>query len=257
MTTYPRHRTTVLALAVALAVAIPATAQIANQPRQGSLKAGRQVPVPFPGSPTPDHLVANILAILQATDMTVGIEGLRERLLEPGLQAGVVRRVWLTHSRTGSSAKSAPPDYYVADLQDRTGRPIAIVGITADDEPIGIEDFRDGPGEPHGDPMTFTGRLRARPLLLADASARVARAFKLSVRSARYEFFSSIAERGISVLRPLVALDTDQGTVYVNSRGQAFADPDAPLAKNHANGQSPAVTAHGQKDLVFLSALAQ
>ncbi|MGE0464560.1 MAG: hypothetical protein AB7Q16_24590, partial [Vicinamibacterales bacterium] len=186
-----------------------------RQPRLGSLKSDRQMPVPFPGSADPSRIVANILAILQQTDMTFSTEGLRERLLEPGLRAGTVRQVWYSAPRPSGPGRPAPADYFVVDLEDRMGRPLAIVGLTSNDEPIGIEDFRDGPGEPQGDPRLFTGRMRPRPLQLEDPKARASRALGVQVRGARYEHFNHNAETGVAVLRPLVALDTDQGVVYV------------------------------------------
>ena len=76
------------------------------------------------------------------------------------------------------------------------------------------------------------------------------------MRGARYEHFSRNAERGIAVMRPVVALDTDQGVVYVNSRGQAFADSAAPLAKSRNAGQSGDGRL-GQKDLILLADLAR
>lgn len=135
------------------------------------------------------------------------------------------------------------------------GRPLAIVGLTSNDEPIGIEDFRDGPGEPQGDPRLFTGRMRPRPLQLEDAKARASRTLGVQVRAARYEHFSHNAETGVAVLRPLVALDTDQGVVYVNSRGQAFVDSAAPLARSRGVAPSPGDGRAGPSNLILLADL--
>jgi len=52
-----------------------------------------------------------------------------------------------------------------------------------------------------------------------------------SARSARYVYFHNTAEQGIFYGRPLVAVDIDGGTIYLNSGAQAFVDDESFLAK--------------------------
>lgn len=52
----------------------------------------------------------------------------------------------------------------------------------------------------------------------------------------------SAAEYGSSPFAPLAAVDTPDGTVYVNSQGEAFGDENAPVTK--ARGVDNALPQH-------------
>ena len=46
-----------------------------------------------------------------------------------------------------------------------------------------------------------------------------------------YEYFNNVVEPGISLFRPLVAARTENGVIYFNSQGEAFAEEGSALIK--------------------------
>ena len=102
-------------------------------------------------------------------------------------------------------------DYFVLELDDASGRPLANAAIQKDGKLIGVEDLR---------PSTDT----TRPVDLAGVSTRAAKYGHALIGSAKFVFAPNYAEPGSSPFRPLAAIGTTAGTLYVNSRGDEFAE---------------------------------
>jgi hypothetical protein len=102
------------------------------------------------------------------------------------------------------------PHYYVVELERRTGGYVASVAITTEGQPMGIE----GPT-----PAPMPGSLD-----ISVASQRTFNRTSQSPRNARYAYAPNSAEPGSSIYRPLVAVETAEGLVFFNSRGQAFQE---------------------------------
>jgi len=67
-----------------------------------------------------------------------------------------------------------------------------------------------------------------RPLDLDEAKRPVSARRSKQPTAAEYVYFDNIAERGLSYTRPLVAVNTELGTIFVNSKGEAFAEEGSP-----------------------------
>lgn len=65
---------------------------------------------------------------------------------------------------------------------------------------------------------------------LADAAGN------LSGTIARYVFFPNVAEPGGSLFTPLVEVDTEAGSLLLNSAGEAFTDRESPVAEEIQTG---------------------
>jgi hypothetical protein len=114
----------------------------------------------------------------------------------------------------------ARPDFYVLELETREGTRVANVAITRAGALMGVEDTR-----------------RKNLTAAADITAAtdIAGRGVAQARSARYVYAPNDAEPGLSYFRPLVEVDTVDGKVYVNSRGQMFADPDSPIGRRRGS----------------------
>jgi hypothetical protein len=109
-------------------------------------------------------------------------------------------------------------DYFVLELNDATGRPLANAAIQRDGALIGVEDLR-------------TAIDVQRPVDLGSMTKRMRKYGTATARSIRYVFAPNYAEPGSSPFRPLAAIETPNGTLYVNSKGEEFTDEGGPLAE--------------------------
>lgn len=73
--------------------------------------------------------------------------------------------------------------------------------------------------------------------------------------NSRYVYAMSIAEPGSPVYNPLVAVDTPKGTVYINSKGQAFAPAGSALHKEASTIEEKSVPYTSNKHLMQLCLL--
>ena len=101
-------------------------------------------------------------------------------------------------------------------LEDLSGSHMVNIGITLLGEILAAQGCRACPDA-------------GRPLDLIDASARVRNRRAIATRAAEYVYFDNVAQAGYSRLTPLAAVTTDRGTVYFNSKGEAFAEEGAPI----------------------------
>lgn len=67
------------------------------------------------------------------------------------------------------------------------------------------------------------------------------------------EPMNGTAEGGISILRPLVQVHTEKGSLYFNSRGEVFAEVGSEIAKEFPGPPVPQRTTPGLKALQRLS----
>ena len=56
--------------------------------------------------------------------------------------------------------------------------------------------------------------------------------------SAGYVYFHNTVELGVSLCRPLVAVRTEDGAIYLSSSGEAFADEGGPIARRWADARA-------------------
>jgi hypothetical protein len=161
--------------------------------------------VPYPGAVDPWHVVQNIKAIANqsSSDVEVGLPDLR--MTDGDLRA---RRVLQVKSEQ-------IPSYLVVELVDAQGNRVANFALTKDGTPIMFEDAR--------------GDQDQGSLDLANAKSRVQARRGKAPAAAEYVYFTNGAERGISYCRPLVAVATEKGAVYLNSKGEAFVEETSAL----------------------------
>jgi hypothetical protein len=161
--------------------------------------------IPFPGSVKPSEVVQNAWSILKAT-------GAAAQLGIPVLETGEFRL------RRLLPVKSTvfPGGYLVVELTDKGGRPLAALAMTRGGNFIVIEDQR------HADRKAFD-----LPVVAEKVRARRGRA----PLGAEYVYFHNPIEGAVSVCRPLVAVRTEDGTIYFSSRGEAFADESTSVAR--------------------------
>lgn len=165
-----------------------------------------RVTVPHPNSVDPADVIQNIRVINRQTRLAE-VAGIPE--LRGPLRASRILRV---------RSDLPPPGFLVVELEDGVGHPIAMVAMTRAGELMAVEDSRNG--------------TRGKSLDLDDASARVLRHRRQRPNAIEYVYFPNVVEGGLSVFRPLVAVGTERGTIYLNSRGEAFAEEGSPLVRN-------------------------
>jgi hypothetical protein len=107
------------------------------------------------------------------------------------------------------------PDFYVVELMDRSGRLVAKVAIYKSGIMIGAQKI-DHPELQNS-------------LDLPDAAGRAKRFG--TPKASKYVHMIGRAEVGSPVFIPLAAVEVSDGTVYFNSRGEAFAEEKSGLAK--------------------------
>jgi hypothetical protein len=154
------------------------------------------------GPLNPAEILANIKAISErlhvAEDLKVPELAMRANELR-------IRRIMQVRS------EKQPPDYLIVELEDRSGNLVASVALTPAGVFMGAEDCRQcAPG--------------SRSLDLSVASRRVLDRRGRAPRAAEYVYFDNVIERGYSRFRPLVAVTTERGTLYLNSRSEAFVE---------------------------------
>jgi hypothetical protein len=168
--------------------------------------------IPYPDSIEPAEVLANIKAVVGQTHLAEAM-GIDELAMRHGELR--IRRILQVRS------EKPPPGFLVAELEGADGRPIANVA-TVRGLIIIAEDCR--------------GRTMARSLDLSDAANRVRIRRGRVPLAAEYVYFDNVAERGVSETRPLVAVTTERGVIYLNSKGEAFAEERSPLV-DESGGQ--------------------
>lgn len=179
--------------------------------------------VPFPRASTERELLANFAYIVSNTSLVEasGVAELRKELR--------VSRLLKVRSEV------VPPGYYVIELSDRGGNPVATAALTREGQFIALEDNRTAD--------------RGRPISLERARESVRNRVGPPVGSSEseYVYFVSAAEGGFSVLRPLAAVRDGSGRiVYFNSEGRAFlvagSDLESSLLGRRSASGRPGVT---------------
>ena len=157
--------------------------------------------LPYPGSVQPNEVLQNIKVLVRDLDIA-------EQLKLPEL---AMRNADLRVGRV-LSVKSIliPGGYLVVELEEPSGRRIANFAMTRSGSYMMTEDLR-------------TANL-PRSLNLTDAASRVQGRRGRAPVAIEYEYFHNVAERGVSLCRPLVAVKTEEETVYLNSAGEAFVE---------------------------------
>ena len=174
---------------------------------------------PYPNSVAPAEVLANVKTAARYGHLGTGLNMVEIEMRDRDLR---IRRIL----EVGS--EMPPPGYLVVELEDVSGSSIADVAITRVGTLFGAQDVR-----------TKTPR---RALDLEDASYRVSARIGSVAQRAEYVFFPSAAEPGSSIFRPLVAVTTDRGAVYVNSAGATFVDEGAAIVNPDANAKTGAAT---------------
>jgi hypothetical protein len=169
--------------------------------------------IPYPNSVRPAEVLANIRAIVTrqaylARDMKMPELAMRNN----ELRVGRVLQV-----RSVGQPGPPPLAYLVVDLEDLSGNVVAMFAMTREGRFMGIQDCRPCPPG-------------SGPLGLAEASARV-RACAGNPKAVEYVYLAGGPEPGYSRFRPVAAVTTERGTVYLNSRGQAFAEERSTLLR--------------------------
>ena len=114
------------------------------------------------------------------------------------------------------TSRTSRADFYVVELVDQAGKTMANVAIQKSGLMIGVEQTRG---------------IELPRSMDATAAARRARAVTASVvRGVTYIHMLSEAEPGSPIFAPLAAVDTADGTIYVNSKGEASADESSTIA---------------------------
>lgn len=88
------------------------------------------------------------------------------------------------------------------------------------------------------------------PLELSEVDAKVLARRGRPALSTGYVYFHNPLEGGVSLCRPLVAVRTDEGTIYLNSRSEAFADEARRAARKAAAATSERIALAGGLRLV-------
>lgn len=164
-----------------------------------------QISIPYPHSLDPHHVIANIEAIIQQT-----------KLLETS-KISELSSIRKLRAKRILNVKSdlISPGYVVVELEDERGASIANFAFMGAGEPVAIEDLR--------------SRNEPGSMKLTDAATRV-RARGRVPASTGYVYFHNVAEPGLSLCRPLAKVETTEGPVYLNSRGEAFVEEDSAIA---------------------------
>jgi hypothetical protein len=182
--------------------------------------------VPHPNSVLPNEVIDNVKKII-ASAMLDKVASLPELIGE--LRAGRILQV---------RADQPAPGYLVVELEDMAGNAIANMAMTRAGEFMALESARGGG--------------RGKSLALDEATSRARNHISKSLGNPEYVYFTNIAEPGISIFRPLVAIRTDDGYLYMNSRGEAFAEESSALAIMF-NGRAPqGAQQHKDSDLLPL-----
>lgn len=163
-----------------------------------------RIVVPYPHSTAPARVLANVRKIVASIRLDE-VAALPE--LSGPLQVTRILQV---------RSEEPPPGYLLVELADTSGHPVANFAMTRGGEFIGVENARQGG--------------RGRSLALDDASIRARVRMGEAINAMEYVYFTNTAEPGMSVFRPLVAISTNRGAVYLNSRGEAFVEISSPLA---------------------------
>jgi hypothetical protein len=156
---------------------------------------------PYPNSVQPSEVLANIKAAVAQSHLAEGM-----RMPELAMRNGELRVRRLLQVESVEMRRK----WLVVELQDLGGHDIANVAITRLGTMMVVEDCR--------------GRLVDRPLSLSEAKNRVRGHRGRDALNAEYVYFNNIAERGLSYTRPLVAVTTERGPIYLNSKAEAFAE---------------------------------
>lgn len=168
--------------------------------------------VPYPGTRQPAQILANIQAGIAPTGLAslMGMDEMRE----PTKSLRVSRILEV-------KSNDPAPGYLVVECTDLGGVALVNVAITSLGMMIGTEDLR--------------GKNIPKPLSLSEAERRVGGRVG-RIHSSAYVYFHNRAEPGSPLFRPLVAVSTDDGPVYLNSVGEVFAIDGGNLARPGSDG---------------------
>jgi hypothetical protein len=119
-----------------------------------------------------------------------------------------------------------PGGYLVVELADQERRPLAALAMTSRGAFIMMEDRR-------------PGGFGSLDLTVVDAKVRARRG--RPALSTQYVYFHNPLEGGVSYCRPLVAVRTEEGVIYLNSRSEAFADESGAASREAAEASSDRV----------------
>jgi len=168
--------------------------------------------VPHPRSVDTAEILANLRAVVQYARLR---DALGTATLVDG-QFGIQRALHVT-------SDLFPGGYVVVELEDRQRRPLAALAMTEDGDFMMLEDRRAG---------------GVGPLDLRLAEATVRARMGRPPLSAGYVYVHNTMELGVSFCRPLVVVRTEDGAIYLNSGGEAFADAGGPIARKWADART-------------------
>jgi hypothetical protein len=156
------------------------------------------IAVPYPRSVDAGEILENVRAVIRYARLRDALDTVT---LDDG-QFGIRRALHVT-------SDLFPGGYVVVELEDPQRRPLAAMAMTEDGALMMLEDRRTG---------------GVGPLDLGVAEAKVRARLEKPPLSVGYVYFHNPIEAGISFCRPLVLVRTEDGGIYLNSRGEAFAD---------------------------------
>jgi hypothetical protein len=196
------------AAGAALSLALAVLAACQAQDNRPSIPVG----VPHPRSVNTGEILENVRAVIRYARLGHALDNVT---LDDG-QFGIQRALHVT-------SDLFPGGYVVVELEDRQRRPLAALAMTEDGGFMMLEDRRAG---------------GVRPLDLTLAEAMVRARLERPPLSTAYVYFHNTMELGISLCRPLVLVRTEDGAIYLNSRGEAFADDAGPIAQRWADAKA-------------------
>jgi hypothetical protein len=169
----------------------------------GTIRAKLGMEEPFPGSRSPAEVLAHIKATVAEFHLAEDLELPELAKRQNDLR---IRRILKVRS------EKIPPQYVVAELSGESGTIVARIAFTTTGDYMMAQNCR---------------QCDSLPLDLSDAVGRVQTRRSRAPVGAEYVHFDSHAEPGLSRLRPLAMVITERGSIYFNSRGEAFAEDGA------------------------------
>jgi hypothetical protein len=164
--------------------------------------------IPHPYGTRDSEIMENVAAAIQQSHLAEAVNIPELAMRHNELRA---RRILDVKSMTKRA------DFYVVELEDYAGTSVANVAIEKSGILLGVE-------QTHGVEA-------ARSLDLAVASTRARRYIAGPPTRVHYVHLIGPAETGSPLFAPLAAVESPDGTIYYNSRGEAFADESSTVAK--------------------------
>jgi hypothetical protein len=142
------------------------------------------------------------------------------------------------------------PGYLVVELETVEKQWVATYAMTFAGDPLVLEEVS-APTQ-----ADKNGASRPSPIELDAARDAARQRLAISEATTSYVYFHNIAEPGLSICRPLAAVRTGEGTVFINSRGEGFVDEGSPLlTRAGLNAGAKAPPSALEKPLVFIGKL--